>query len=198
MLKPSLQLKIGQQLTMTPQLQQAIRLLQLPVIDLQSEIQEALEENVMLEAVEESMEQGGTEASPEEESAAEARRASEVEVTWGDTATLPIPETNWSSNSGPRSSEHRGPVSQDFAPRAGQTLQEHLLWQLQMERFDQREFAIGRAIIDAMVKDGAIDTRPGDDDPGAIALMHRLSQKSRERWPEWAQPAARVGIPSTT
>ena len=49
MLKPSLQLKLGQSLTMTPQLQQAIRLLQLPVLDLNAEIQEALEENIMLE-----------------------------------------------------------------------------------------------------------------------------------------------------
>ena len=49
MLKPSLQLKLGQTLTMTPQLQQAIRLLQLPVLDLSAQIQEALEENIMLE-----------------------------------------------------------------------------------------------------------------------------------------------------
>ncbi|MBT8144896.1 MAG: RNA polymerase factor sigma-54, partial [Gammaproteobacteria bacterium] len=52
MLKPSLQLRIGQTLTMTPQLQQAIRLLQLPVMDLQTKIQEALESNVMLESIE--------------------------------------------------------------------------------------------------------------------------------------------------
>src|SRR5271154_6136545 len=50
MLKPSLQLRIGQQLTMTPQLQQAIRLLQLPSLDLQAHVREALESNVMLEA----------------------------------------------------------------------------------------------------------------------------------------------------
>ncbi|MBT5138329.1 MAG: oxidoreductase, partial [Acidimicrobiaceae bacterium] len=54
---------------------------------------------------------------------------------------------------------------------------------------------LGRAIIEAMVNDGVIETRPGDDDPAAIALMHRLAQKSRERWPEWAQGSARVGIP---
>src|SRR5438477_10832444 len=53
MLKPSLQLRIGQQLTMTPQLQQAIRLLQLPSLDLQAHIRETLESNVMLEAEEE-------------------------------------------------------------------------------------------------------------------------------------------------
>ena len=49
MLKPSLQLRLGQQLTMTPQLQQAIRLLQLPTIELQAHIRELLESNVMLE-----------------------------------------------------------------------------------------------------------------------------------------------------
>ena len=53
---------------------------------------------------------------------------------------------------------------------------------------------LGRAVIDAMVKDGAIETRPGDDDPGAIVLMHRLAENSRKRWPDWAQPAAKVGI----
>lgn len=48
-MKQSLQLKLGQQLTMTPQLQQAIRLLQLSTLDLQAEIQEALDSNPMLE-----------------------------------------------------------------------------------------------------------------------------------------------------
>ncbi len=54
MLKPSLQLRLGQQLTMTPQLQQAIRLLQLPALELQAHIRELLESNVMLEPMEES------------------------------------------------------------------------------------------------------------------------------------------------
>ena len=51
-MKQSLQLKLGQQLTMTPQLQQAIRLLQLSTLDLQQEIQEALDSNPMLEVEE--------------------------------------------------------------------------------------------------------------------------------------------------
>lgn len=51
-MKPSLQLKLGQQLAMTPQLQQAIRLLQLSTLDLQQEIQEALESNPLLEVEE--------------------------------------------------------------------------------------------------------------------------------------------------
>ena len=52
-MKQTLQLKLGQQLTMTPQLQQAIRLLQLSSLELQTEIQEILETNPMLEATEE-------------------------------------------------------------------------------------------------------------------------------------------------
>ncbi len=49
-MKPSLQLNIGQHLALTPQLQQAIRLLQLSTIDLQQEIQLIVESNPMLEA----------------------------------------------------------------------------------------------------------------------------------------------------
>ena len=63
-MKPSLQLKIGQHLTMTPQLQQAIRLLQLSTLDLQAEIQEALDSNPLLEMEERSGDDsdGGAEA----------------------------------------------------------------------------------------------------------------------------------------
>ena len=50
-LKPSLALRLGQQLRMTPQLQQAIRLLQLSTVDLEQEIQDALDSNLMLEEV---------------------------------------------------------------------------------------------------------------------------------------------------
>ncbi|MEY4358005.1 MAG: hypothetical protein RL469_1331, partial [Pseudomonadota bacterium] len=49
MFKQSLQLKLGQSLTMTPQLQQAIRLLQMPPAELQAHIAELLDTNVMLE-----------------------------------------------------------------------------------------------------------------------------------------------------
>ena len=62
-MKQSLQLKLGQQLTMTPQLQQAIRLLQLSTLDLQQEIQQALDSNPLLELTEE----GESHASEDEE-----------------------------------------------------------------------------------------------------------------------------------
>ncbi len=54
-------------------------------------------------------------------------------------------------------------------------------WTLTIVRTD-----LGREIISRMIDDGSIEARPGDDDPGAIALMHKLSAKSRERWPATA------------
>ena len=58
-MKQTLQLRLGQSLTMTPQLQQAIRLLQLSTLDLQREIQEALDANFMLEDAEEAERNAG-------------------------------------------------------------------------------------------------------------------------------------------
>lgn len=63
-------------------------------------------------------------------------------------------------------------------------------WTLTIVRTD-----LGRAVIEAMIADGVIETRPGDDDPGAIALMQRLATKSRQRWPEWAAEPVRLGLP---
>jgi coenzyme F420 hydrogenase subunit beta len=54
---------------------------------------------------------------------------------------------------------------------------------------------LGRQIIMKMLEEGVIEGRPGDSDPGAIALMHKLAAKSRARWPVWANDSARVGIP---
>lgn len=67
-MKPSLQLKIGQHLTMTPQLQQAIRLLQLSTLDLQTEIQEALESNPLLEIEESGADGSDNDATSDSES----------------------------------------------------------------------------------------------------------------------------------
>jgi coenzyme F420 hydrogenase subunit beta len=63
-------------------------------------------------------------------------------------------------------------------------------WTLTLVRTD-----LGREIVDGMIADGVIETRPGDDDPGAIALLRKLSTVSRRRWPETAVPAPRLGVP---
>ena len=82
-MKQTLSLKLGQQLTMTPQLQQAIRLLQLSSLDLQQEIQENLESNPMLELDEEEPTPDGNEIpEPEAENLnAEADAEATAEVT---------------------------------------------------------------------------------------------------------------------
>ncbi|HSL56961.1 MAG TPA: Coenzyme F420 hydrogenase/dehydrogenase, beta subunit C-terminal domain [Acidimicrobiales bacterium] len=54
---------------------------------------------------------------------------------------------------------------------------------------------LGREIIQRMIADGSIIARPGDDDPGAIALLRKLAEKSRERWPGWAADEVRLGLP---
>jgi len=63
-------------------------------------------------------------------------------------------------------------------------------WTLTIVRTDA-----GREIMEGMAADGVIETRPGDDDPGAVALLRKLSIVSRRRWPEVAVPAPRLGVP---
>ena len=59
-------------------------------------------------------------------------------------------------------------------------------WTLVIVRTDN-----GREMMRALKDAGLIETRPGDDDPGAVALLHRLAQVSRKRWPESATPGPR-------
>ena len=139
MLKPSLQLKLGQSLTMTPQLQQAIRLLQLPVLDLNAQIQDALEENIMLE-----MEDLPDLPRTSGETTVEIETI-KAEDTWQSRSTELIQDGGWNGD--------RRPAS-DFADESGKTLREHLIWQLEMEHFTPREAIIGEALVDAINDDG--------------------------------------------
>ena len=59
-------------------------------------------------------------------------------------------------------------------------------WTLVIVRTD-----LGRELLSAMREKGLIETRPGDDDPGAVALLHKLARVSRKRWPETAVPGPR-------
>jgi RNA polymerase sigma-54 factor len=151
MLKPSLQLKLGQQLTMTPQLQQAIRLLQLPALELQAHIRELLETNVMLEPLEEAESSGTFEAvvtAAEQPKAPERTAESTVEVLDGswDGHNVGPAETPWSGDDDER--------QQEYADAANESLQEHLLWQLELGSLAPRELAIARAVVDAVSDDG--------------------------------------------
>jgi RNA polymerase sigma-54 factor len=157
MLKPALQLKLGQQLTMTPQLQQAIRLLQLPILELQAQIREALESNVMLEAEDEGAVldaaeplelayEGAQVADTTSQNAESADdRAADGEDPWTEAQITGPSDTPWAGD------DDR---TQEFADSRQETLRDHLLWQLEMSRLDERDRRIGAAIIDAINDDG--------------------------------------------
>jgi RNA polymerase sigma-54 factor len=151
MLKPSLQLKLGQQLTMTPQLQQAIRLLQLPALELQAHIRELLETNVMLEPLEEAEATGTFEAivtAAEQPKTPERTPESAVEILedgWGERSVGPA-DTPWSGEEDERQPE--------YPDASGESLQDHLLWQLELATLSSRELGIARAIVDAISDDG--------------------------------------------
>jgi len=153
MLKPSLQLKLGQRQTMTPQLQQAIRLLQLSAFELQQAVREALAENVMLE-----MEDGN-----EELEQPTVRETATVPTDTPTTAPDIDPNNDQSNDPWdgdlPSASGSESPWSGDdgaaeVADRTTASLHEHLLEQLLLARLGPRDLAIGRAIIDSINDDG--------------------------------------------
>jgi RNA polymerase sigma-54 factor len=175
-MKASLQLKLGQSLTMTPQLQQAIRLLQLSTLDLQQEIQQALESNPMLEAPEDDDHPDSAAESSQETKEAEAAterseaaaEADPVETGWDEGETGPdwatesnsIPDdlpvdTAWDDIYQPATT----PVSRgeddndnDFETRnsPAETLRDHLEWQLNLTPLNDRDRAIALALLDAV------------------------------------------------
>ncbi len=173
MLKTSLQLRMSQQLTMTPQLQQAIRLLQMPAQELQAHIRELLESNVMLEAEDEgesdgtmSFEELGSDPNEQaappslgEEGEPEAAPPPEPE------ATVEVIDDAWENPSAnPSDSPYNNDDDdrqQEFQDASGETLQEHLSWQLEMAKLEPRQLSIGRAILDAINDDGYL-TEPFD------------------------------------
>jgi RNA polymerase sigma-54 factor len=166
-MKQTLQLKLGQQLTMTPQLQQAIRLLQLSTLELQTEIQEALETNPMLEVTEEGGSDGAEERRDEERAAADAdtRDASDRDVdapeqnipddlptdsSWEDTFDTYTPSASGSSYDSDGMTFEQADSSE--------SLQEHLLWQLNLSPCSETDQAIATTIIDAIDDDGYLAT----------------------------------------
>lgn len=146
MMKPTLQLRIGQQLTMTPQLQQAIRLLQLPALELQAQVRQALEGNVMLEAEEDFEAEPALDALPDRppEDADAAEPVVEIGDEWTE-STAAESEAPWSRTAD---------GAPDVPDESRRTLQDHLNWQLVMARLPPDARAIGRALIDAINDDG--------------------------------------------
>ena len=178
MLRPTLQLKLGQSLTMTPQLQQAIRLLQLPLLDLSAQIQEALEENVMLE-----MEDLPDVPKTSAETTAEIETI-RAEDSWQSSSMERIQDGGWNGEGRPIS---------EFADESGQSLREHLLWQLELENFSPREALIGEALIDSINDDGYLTAAP-EDITDFIAAEAGVSIKEIEQALNKVQRLDPVGI----
>lgn len=175
-MKQALHLKLGQQLTMTPQLQQAIRLLQLSTLDLQQEIQEALESNPMLDVTEEehAPEQNNeqtdtntqveasnnsdidTDASTTADSGIEDSHAHEDD--WNDNIPTELStDSNWEdtfqSTTAPAANKEDFD-SLEMNDSADETLQDHLNWQLNLTPMSPLDHFIATHIIDGIDPDG--------------------------------------------
>jgi RNA polymerase sigma-54 factor len=168
-MKPSLQLRISQNLTMTPQLQQAIKLLQLSSLELQMEVQDALESNMMLELnEEEDIDIGNQDVTGPTD---ETPNISEPLETNNQNDSLNIPEdlpvdSAWEDI-------YDGSMSyvKNYNNSAGlyenqdtneKTLRDHLLWQLNVIPTTETDNIIAIAIIDSLGDDGYLSCKLED------------------------------------
>ncbi|MDT0595995.1 RNA polymerase factor sigma-54 [Glaciecola petra] len=177
-MKPSLQLKFSQQLTMTPQLQQAIKLLQLSTLDLQQEIQEALDSNPLLESLENESRDDRNQSESDSETAGASASASENTETQINGEKdgsdqmdshealenkelpddLPV-DTSWDEYLGSSSAPTKmvGTNPDDDFIYQGETvesIQDHLMWQTEMTHFSETDKSIAIAIIDSVDESG--------------------------------------------
>ena len=198
-MRQGLQLKISQQLTMTPQLQQAIRLLQLSTLDLRQEMIEQLYSNPLLEMDEDIPESPGQDADPttsESNQVAEAERNSEQnpEYEWNDEIPKDVPvDANWDDVYSPpttAASSSGGEVNLEQVFQVTESFQGHLEWQLNLTPFSDRDREIASAFIDSIDSSGFIAAELSDitahihyDDiedqlheDELVAVLHRLQQ----------------------
>lgn len=183
-MKPGLQFTLGQQLTMTPQLQQAIRLLQLSTLDLQQEIREFLESNPMLEQDDDSTPvtiDAINEVTPAADDWENANQDSGVETAWDDV---------YAENTSPSSQSSGGDDDSDylFNKSVTESLQDHLQWQLNLTPMSDTDRVIAMAIIDDINDDGylmasvedihdsLVKELPDLDIDEVITVLHRIQQ----------------------
>lgn len=153
MMKPNLQLKLSQQLTMTPQLQQAIRLLQLSTFELCQEIQTALENNPLLEE----------EDNYEEIPVIQVKESEQIDTReMMDNQNIPddIPfDASFDDiyTAGTPSGTHSDYQNEELTVYQGethQTLNEYLMWQLNLTPFSEQDRAIAVSIIQSINEQG--------------------------------------------
>ena len=180
-MKHTLQLKLSQHLTLTPQLQQSIRLLQLSTLELNQELERFLQENPLLERDDEVGEEtvpmpsgsvnsvshdGSTASDPAEEPVRNVESNADVlDGLWLDEAG------SYGAREEPEESEY--PQLAAVAP----TLREHLNWQLNLTKLPDREKKLVSLLIDALDEDGLL-TQPLEE--LASMLPEELSVSSEE------------------
>ena len=184
-MKQALQFRLGQSLTMTPQLQQAIRLLQLSTLELNAEIQDALDSNMMLEMGEDgennpnektSAAEENTQASPENndlsqnekiETSSETNLESTSEATTSDTMPDDLPvDTSWDDiydsilpgTTSAASSSYNADDQPEVYTSSTENLHDRLRWQLKMTPFSEIDSAIAEVIIDEINDDGFLQS----------------------------------------
>ncbi|MHC1479094.1 RNA polymerase factor sigma-54 [Frateuria aurantia] len=162
-MKPTLQLKFSQQLALTPQLQQAIRLLQLSQLELVTELRQLAESNPMLELEEDST-GSDTDAEPQGESEAGLAGSGEASgeprgeddgdsMEWVGTEDRPI-DFSMTDAGYPNGPAGESFEAQDAAPSS---LHDHLRWQLNLSTFSPRDEMIALALIDAIDARGYLE-----------------------------------------
>jgi RNA polymerase sigma-54 factor len=180
-MKPSLQLSIGQHLTLTPQLQQAIRLLQLSTIDLQQEIQLIVESNPMLEATpneEKDETRPEISADPNDEF---------VDFQWSELYQM----------SNKRYNIEDSDYNFDNLHCATTNLQDHLRWQLDISPMSDVDRVIATAIIDAINNDGFLTTSIAELHASLTSEEHPLDLEEIEAVRHRLQLFDPVGCAST-
>ena len=163
-MKQALQLRLGQHLTMTPQLQQAIKLLQLSTLELQQEIQEALDSNLMLELADEGDDESGQQHTSNSEDTTAGSDTSEIEGLQTEAIPDELPvDSAWDDiydniQTSSASNYDESDRAYDISDNTEENLQEHLRWQMQLTPFSDTDLLIADAIIDSINDDGFLET----------------------------------------
>ena len=199
-MKQSLQLKLCQQLTMTPQLQQAIKLLQLSTLDLQQEIQLVLDSNPLLEVAEEDGEVDTAEPEirepasdgPMERIDADANEGITPDNDWSDSMPDDLPvDTQWEdlvpSSAPPPAAAESSDYDLDGRNSSTDSLRDELLWQLGLTRLSDTDRVIALTIIDATADNGRLEASVEElheqlaeeldiELDEVVAVLHRLQR----------------------
>jgi RNA polymerase sigma-54 factor len=183
-MKPSLQFRLSQHLTLTPQLQQSIRLLQLSTIELNQEIERVLMENPVLER-EDAHEEHESAAAPPPPGAGSAPEASGTSPAEAPPDTPPDADWPVDVSFGGRSADDDEDGDRSFGTADTPTLREHLHTQLSLTNLGVRDRVFVQLLIDALNDDGYL-TQPLEEiatmlpaeaaaDPNELSLLDELS-----------------------